>query len=187
MKPQGFASWREAPIHILRRAAKCFICQRHASYTAIRALPRASPRIAVASQQALGSEKTSTTVAAGVELGKLSVAHTEALGLKQAPIVRLSLGTEKYGIFHNWAHHKEMFTDLADSQKVLEETIGDPNARCVLSVIRTKKGLKRLVVVNNPDTGAYCVLNLSEDGTVARVVSWHRAPDRYGNGQWNKN
>jgi len=124
--------------------------------------------------------------AVGVELGKLSVAHTEALGLKQAPIVRLSLGTEKYGIFHNWAHHKEMFTDLTDSQKVLEETIGNPNSRCVISVTREGKRLKRLLVFTNPDTQAYCVSRLSGDGTV-EIMSWHRAPEKYGNNKWNKN
>ena len=124
----------------------------------------------------------------GVKLGALSTEHTAALGLRQVPTVRLARGGHAdFGISHNWRHHKEMFTDLADSQRVLEETIGNPKARCVLSLAPASKGVKRVVVIHNPDTGAYCVLNLSVNGKDARLVSWHRAKDKYGNNQWSKN
>ena len=120
----------------------------------------------------------------GVELGSLGADRARALGLKQVPTVSLLRGTkEDVGIFHNWHHHKEMFVDIADSQKVLEETIGNPNARCVLSVTPTK----RRIVIHNPDTGSYCVLGLSKDGASARIMSWHRALEKYGNNKWNKN
>ena len=123
----------------------------------------------------------------GVKLGALSTEHADALGLKQAPTVRLARGRHaEFGISHNWKHHKEMFTDLADSQKALEETIGNPNARCVLSITVEDKRLKRLLVFYNPDTQAYCVSHLKGDDTV-EIVSWHRAPGKYGNSQWNKN
>jgi len=124
----------------------------------------------------------------GVELGSLSQAHTDALGLKQTPMLRLARGRHaEFGVSHNWRHHKEMFTDLADSQKVLEETIGNPNARCVLSITPTSKGVKQRIVIHNPDTQSYCVLNLSVNGKEALLVSWHRADQKYGDKQWSKN
>ena len=124
----------------------------------------------------------------GVNLGTLNTAHADALGLEQAPIVRLSVGGRRFGISHNWKHHKEMFTNLADSQKVLEETIGNSNARCVLSISRDSRGrISRLAVFHSPQSGAYCVLRLSNDCQSAEIVSWHKAGDEYGNRQWSKN
>lgn len=124
----------------------------------------------------------------GVELGSLGVDRARALGLKQVPTIKLSRGKNgQIGVSHNWKHHKEMFTDLADSQKVLEETIGNPNARCVLSLMPpTDKGVKRVIVIHNPDTQSYCVLEMIDDGR-AEIVSWHRTDAGYGDSHWNKN
>lgn len=94
--------------------------------------------------------------------------RARALGLKQVPTIKLSRGKNgQIGGAHNWKHHKEMFTDLADSQRVMEETIGNPNARCVLSLMPpTDKGVKRVIVIHNPDTGCrlgkICPSNLGE-------------------------
>ena len=94
--------------------------------------------------------------------------RARALGLKQVPTIKLSRGKNgQIGVSHNWKHHKEMFTDLADSQRVMEETIGNPNARCVLSLMPpTDIGVKRVIVIHNPDTGCrlgkICPSNLGE-------------------------
>ena len=125
----------------------------------------------------------------GVELGSLGADRARALGLKQVPTIKLSRGKNAaIGVSHNWQHHKEMFTDLVDSQKVLEETIGNPSARCVLSLMPpTDKGVKRVIVIHNPDTGAYCVLQMWENDDVLQIRSWHRTDAGYGNRHWNKN
>ena len=124
----------------------------------------------------------------GIELGSLGADRARALGLKRVPTIKLSRGKKaKNGVSHNWKHHKEMFTDLVDSQEVLEETIGNPKARCVLSVESTDTGIKRTVVIHNPDTGAYCVLHMWKNDDVAQIVSWHRTDAGYGNSHWNQN
>lgn len=123
----------------------------------------------------------------GVPVGTLPGTLQEGLGLKEPVNIKLSAGNGRFGVTHNWRHHKEMFTNPADSAAVLRETIGNPNARCVFDVSREKGGMKKLIVIHNPDTRAYCVLRLSDDGKNAEIVSWHRENPRYGNRQWNKN
>ena len=101
--------------------------------------------------------------------------------------MRLARGRHaEFGISYNWRHHKEMFTDLVESQKVLEETIGNPNARCVLSITVEDKRLKKLLVFYAPDAQAYCVSRLRGNGIV-EIMSWHHAKEQYGNDKWSKN
>lgn len=123
----------------------------------------------------------------GVQLGTLPDALRGALGLTNPVDVRLSTGDANYGIVHNWRHHKEMFTNLRDSAMVLKQTVGNPNARLVFDVARVKGKLRKLIVIHDPDTQAYCVLRLADDGKTAEIVSYHRENNRYGNRQWSKN
>ena len=52
---------------------------------------------------------------------------------------------------------------------------------------RNGGGASRVIVIHNPDTGAYCVLHMWENDDVVQIVSWHRAPEKYGNRKWSKN
>ena len=52
---------------------------------------------------------------------------------------------------------------------------------------RNGGGASRVIVIHNPDTGAYCVLQMWENDDAVQIVSWHRAPEKYGNRKWSKN
>lgn len=114
----------------------------------------------------------------GIAVGTLPESLQQGLGLQDAVEVKLSLGNNDYGIMHNLQHHPETIKTAGVSSKVLSETLGNPNARCVLGLGRQDKQVRKTVVVQNPKTAAYCVLQLADDGKTAEIVSWHRQKRR---------
>jgi len=123
----------------------------------------------------------------GITVGTLPESLQNGLGFKDAVEVRLSIGSNRYGWVHNWRHHKDVFTDTGATSKLLSETIGNPNARCVTDISHMEGRMRQLIVVHNPESKAYCVMQLAKDGKTAELVSWHRSGENYGNSQWSKN
>jgi len=74
--------------------------------------------------------------------------------------------------------------------QLLQETLGDPNCRVVLSLKSgrvTMRGKKtdfclRRIVLHNPKTQTYCVMVY--DGKELKLVSGNNAGDDYGNEEW---
>ena len=127
------------------------------------------------------------------EVAKLNGRAAAAAGLEQVPVM-LGRGNDHHGIAHLWRDHKELFVDPAGATRLLEETLGDPNCRVVVSLKRAmrKTGehgemgktpicLKR-VVLHNPEKQTYCVMVY--DGKELKLVSWNNAGDDYGNSEW---
>jgi len=124
------------------------------------------------------------------EVAKLNKRASESSGLPDNVPVMLGRGNSRHGISHLWRDHKEIFVDPDKAIRLLQETLGDPNCRVVVSlkrVMEKKHGsgipicLKR-IVLHNPQTQTYCVMVY--DGKELRLVSWNNAGDEYGNGEW---
>ncbi len=128
--------------------------------------------------------------AADFDVGKLNARAAEAAGIPQLPVV-LGRGNSHHGIEHLWRNHKELFADPDKAAQLLQETLGDPNCRVVVSMKRamvTQRGKKvpiclKRIVLHNPETQTYCVMVQSDNQL--RLVSWNNAGDDYGDAEWS--
>ena len=128
------------------------------------------------------------------EVAKLNHRAAESSGLPDNVPVMLGRGNSRHGISHLWRDHKELFVDPDKAIRLLQETLGDPNCRVVVSLkrvmekIRTNQKTKpnpiclKRIVLHNPQKQTYCVMVY--DGKELRLVSWHNDGDDYGNGEW---
>lgn len=118
----------------------------------------------------------------------------QAANLPPATPVILERGNSRRGIAHLWRHHKDLFVNPDESVRLLQETLGDPNCRVVVSLERvTEKrpshgssslhniSLKR-IVLHNSKSKTYCVMNYVQGKL--KLVSWNKANDDYGEIQW---
>lgn len=124
------------------------------------------------------------------EVAELNKRASESADLPDNVPVILGRGNSRHGISHLWRDHKELFADPDKSIRLLQETLGDPNCRVVVSLKRAKNKqhghgdaicLKR-IVLHNPNTKTYCVMVW--DGNALKLVSWNNANDDYGNSEW---
>ena len=74
-------------------------------------------------------------------------------------------------------------------EKLLQETIGNPNCRVVVSMKRAVSNSKpiclRRIILHNPETKTYCVMIYNENEKNLRLVSWNNAEENYGNNEWS--
>lgn len=119
----------------------------------------------------------------GIGLGDLPDGHAAALGLPKNISIRLSRGNEKYGLAHNWRHHKKSFIRPSTSVSIFEETIFNPGARAAMT-IRQAGGVepRTVVALHNPATKAFTVLEIK--GNKAELLSWHRPDEAYTVKEW---
>lgn len=124
------------------------------------------------------------------EVAKLNKRASESSGLPNNVPVMLGRGNSRHGIAHLWRDHKEIFVDPDKAIRLLQETLGDPNCRVVVSLkmVKEKKHgsdipicLKR-IVLHNPQKQTYCVMVY--DGKELKLVSWNNAGDDYGKKEW---
>ena len=112
-------------------------------------------------------------------------------GLEELPVT-LEKGDGNFGISHLWRDHKDLFLDPTKASLILQETLGWPECRVVVSLKQEeyqKDGAKiqlcrKRLVLHNPKTRAYLVMRLADDERSLQVVSFNRAPDSYGTQQW---
>ena len=112
------------------------------------------------------------------------------MGLSTDTPVILERGNDWRGITHLW----HLFVAPDKSVKLLQETLGNPNCRVVVSLERTRidshtagKKIKKIclkrIVLHNQQKGIYCVMIQRENEL--RLVSWNESDDNYGRTQWN--
>lgn len=128
------------------------------------------------------------------EVAKLNHRAAESSGLPDNVPVMLGRGNSHHGIVHLWRDHKELFVDPDKAVRLLQETLGDPNCRVVVSLKRgmvqvgTHKQMQKVpiclkrIVLHNPRQQTYCVMVY--DGKELKLVSWNNAGDDYGNSEW---
>ena len=49
---------------------------------------------------------------------------------------------------------------------------------------RQKRDLRKLITFFDPRTKSYCVLRYDDQAKAFRLMSWHRSPASYGEGEW---
>lgn len=126
-----------------------------------------------------------------IEVGHLNKRFLEALDIPDIP-VQLKIGKGDDGITHLWHDHKDIFADPDKAVSFLQDTLGNPNSRCVIQLSaktvksskRRKKISNKLIVLNNPDNDSYCVMQYNEKTGTLNLMSWHDARPEYGDEQW---
>lgn len=128
-----------------------------------------------------------------IEVARLDKRFAAALNATTMPIV-VSRGSAFTGVIHLWHDHKDMFVNPQKMVTMLQETVGNPNCRCVISFERIEKRevlygkrtkvakVVRRIVLHNPALRLYCVLT-DVDG-VLQLISLHGASEAYGARQW---
>ena len=124
------------------------------------------------------------------EVAKLNHRAAESSGLPDNVPVMLGRGNSHHGIVHLWRDHKELFVDPDKAIRLLQETLGDPNCRVVVSLKRAKMSIRgkptyiclKRIVLHNPEKQTYCVMVY--DGKELKLVSWNNAGDDYGDSEW---
>ena len=123
------------------------------------------------------------------EVTRLNNRATESVGLPMDVPVILGRGNQHHGIEHLWRNHKDLFVNPGDAIKLLQETIGNPNCRVVVSMKRAVSNSKpiclRRIILHNPETKTYCVMIYNENEKNLRLVSWNNAEENYGNNEWS--
>ena len=115
----------------------------------------------------------------------------EALDIPDIP-VQLKIGKGDDGITHLWHDHKDIFADPEKAVSFLEDTLGNPNCRCVISLrqqsIKKNKKKKnkcmKIITIHNSDNNSYCVMAYNENAGTLNLMSWHDARPEYGDNQW---
>ena len=128
-----------------------------------------------------------------IPMGTLHPEFAAAACLEELPIT-LEKGNGDFGITHLWRDHKDLFIDPTKASLILQETLGWPECRVVMSLkqeeLRTlQRGApvllcRKKIVLHNPKTRAYLVMRLAEDERSLQIVSFNRAPESYGTQQW---
>lgn len=129
------------------------------------------------------------------KIANLNKRFADAAGIPEMPIM-LDKGNDRIGIAHLWYNHKDLFTDPNKFVKMLHETIGNPNCRCVVSLERIVKSplthgkagpsqaaVVTRIVLHNPVLSRYCVMTMVDDKLF--LTSLHAGSDGYGRGQWS--
>lgn len=124
------------------------------------------------------------------EVAELNHRAAESSGLPDNVPVILGRGNSYHGIVHLWRDHKELFVDPDKAIRLLQETLGDPNCRVVVSLKRAKMSIRgkptyfclKRIVLHNPEKQTYCVMVY--DGKELKLVSWNNAGDDYGDSEW---
>ncbi len=98
--------------------------------------------------------------------------------------VTLDIGGKDDGLVHNWRHHKEGFLDPAEGERIIRATLGNPKSQVSVTFERQKRDLRKLITFFDPRTKSYCVLHYDDRANVMRLMSWHRSPASYGEGEW---
>ena len=114
-----------------------------------------------------------------------------AAGPEELPVT-LEKGDGNFGISHLWRDHKDLFLDPAKASLILQETLGWPECRVVVSLKRETYPARhsqevicrKKIVLHNPKTRAYLVMRLADDERSLQIVSFNRTPDSYGTQQW---
>lgn len=118
-------------------------------------------------------------------LGSLDNALVEKLNLPGRSNITLEVGNSKYGLAHNWVHHKEVFVDPAEGEKIIRQTLGNPNCRVTVSLGKNKNNeFVKKIVFFDPASEAYCITLYDGENEELKIVSYHRAPARYGERNW---
>lgn len=122
-----------------------------------------------------------------IEVGKISAQTCSDAGFGSEPIpVTLEFGDQKatYGLTHNWQHHKEVFADPAEGERILRATLGNPNAQVSVTIENMDRFTRKLITFFDPKTKSYCVARYDEKTKKFQLMSWHRSPASYGENQW---
>ncbi|MDD3155431.1 MAG: hypothetical protein PHS41_11240 [Victivallaceae bacterium] len=98
--------------------------------------------------------------------------------------ISLEAGGKDDGLVHNWKHHKEVFVDPSEGERILRATLGNPAAQVSVTFEKQERGMRKIITFFDPKTKSYCVAQYDEKAGKFRLMSWHRSPASYGEGQW---
>lgn len=125
-----------------------------------------------------------------IQVGSISgdTCTNAGINAKDVPVI-VDVGGKDDGLTHNWIHHKEVFVDPAEGERIIRATLGNPQSQ--VSVTFEKQDLsngrsvfRQILTFFDPGTKSYCVLRYDDKAGKFRLMSWHRSPASYGEGQW---
>ena len=120
-----------------------------------------------------------------IEVGNISAQTCLDAGFGSEPIsVTLEHGDKEYGLTHNWRHHKEVFADPSEGERILRATLGNPNAQVSVTIENMDRFTRKLITFFDPKTKSYCVARYDEKTKKFQLMSWHRSPASYGENLW---
>ena len=123
-----------------------------------------------------------------IRVGNVSPDACKNAGINAGGIpVVLDLGGKEDGLAHNWQHHKEVFLDPAEGERILRATLGNDRSQISVTFENQGKTFRQVLTFFDPKTKSYCVLRYDDhddQNKVFRLVSWHRSPASYGEGEW---
>ena len=121
-----------------------------------------------------------------IEVGKISAQTCFDAGFGSVSLsVTLEHGDRGYGLTHNWIHHKEVFADPSEGERILRATIGNSASQVSVTFEKEKDGvIRKIITFFDPKTKSYCVARYDEKTKKFQLMSWHRSPASYGENQW---
>lgn len=120
-----------------------------------------------------------------IEVGTISAQTCWESGLadKDVPLT-IEVGDKDVGLTHNWRHHKEVFVDPAEGERILRATMGNPNSQVSVTFQKQERGVRKVITFFDPKTKSYCIALYDDQAGKFRLISWHRSPASYGEGEW---
>lgn len=125
-----------------------------------------------------------------IQLGSISedTCRNAGINAKDVPII-LDVGDQETGLIHNWRHHKEVFVDPAEGERIIRATLGNPNSQISVTFENQKYSngrstFRQMLAFFDPETKSYCVLRYDDKAGKFRLMSWHRGPAFYGESEW---
>ena len=127
-----------------------------------------------------------------IPMGALRREFADAAGIPALPVT-LERGDGNFGISHLWRDHKDLFLNPTKASLILQETLGWPECRVVVSLKqseiplennRRKYVCKKRIVLHNQRTDAYLVMRVADDRKKLQIVSFNWASAEYGTRQW---
>lgn len=125
-----------------------------------------------------------------IQVGSISsdTCTNAGISAKDAPVI-LDVGGKDDGLIHNWIHHKEVFVDPAEGERIIRATLGNPNSQVSVTFEKQEYSngrsvFRQILTFFDPETKSYCVLRYDEQTGKFRLMSWHRSSASYGEGEW---
>ena len=120
-----------------------------------------------------------------IQVGSISgdTCTNAGINAKDAPVI-LDIGGKDDGLTHNWRHHKEVFVDPTEGERIIRATLGNPQSQVSVTFEDQGNRFRQILTFFDPDTKSYCVLRYDDQTGKFRLMSWHRSSASYGEGQW---
>ena len=120
-----------------------------------------------------------------IRVGVMSQETCRNAGIDAADLpITLDVGGKNDGLVHNWQHHKEVFVDPAEGERIIRATLGNPRAQVSVTFEDQGKNFRRVLTFFDPETKSYCVVRYDDEAGRFRLMSWHRSLASYGEGEW---